>query len=98
MFVPQVHFIVQKLDGTSAPEFIEVPMLAADFNLPEGPLTRGKADKVFIKEDNTSYFNQVKKDYTAGRIIQGKTKKEAATLIFKKKIANKAGRNQELVQ
>ena len=96
VFVPQVHFIVQKLDDTSAPEFIEIPMLAVDLNLPERPLTKAKEDKVFKKEDNISYFNQVKKDYTAGRIIQGKTKKDAEAHI-QKKIDNKGGQNQELV-
>lgn len=81
VFVPQLYVVVSK--GDDAPQFVEVPLLTESFNLPERPLTRSTADKVF-QVNSTSYFDQVKRDYVEGRIVQGYSREEAEAEMQKK--------------
>lgn len=96
VFVPQLHIIVQTADRTSAPEFIEVPLLAEELALPARPLTRAQEDKIFPKKDETAYYAQVKKDYVNGSVIQGKTEAFATTHI-EGKINNPVAQKSELI-
>lgn len=99
VFVPHLYFIVSSKPDQASPfdgqQFFHVP-LSFD-GLPRQPLTRAPEDGIFAGVSDHAYFERVKTDVAAGKVLQGKGKEEAEAEISELINGAKVCRDQKLV-